>query len=809
MSKRKLERKPPKINRRGTKAEENRTLSERLRDGYQGLVGRERVVPVVIGAILTVFAIFLAYAFISYLSTGHEDQSVVLSQFEQSAEEMSQQIKGRAGVGGSLLMHKLVNEWVGLGLIFIIYLIGIIGLSLLTIVKANYLKQILFSTITTFWSALALTWICRPIAHLFFFYPGGILGEVMYQWLRVRLGSFGVALVIFLSLFLLLFLSFRGVREKYGRWTERRQERKKSTTEEPATSDVESEIIPSMPEERTETVPEPTIEIIMPERKKEPEGATDTEVEVVDARTADDAAPKTTAQTLVEELGSYDPKRELSRYELPPLELLKEYESTNGEIDKNEIEENRLLIINTLRSFGIEIKSITATVGPAITLYEVVPEDGVHISRIRNLEDNISMSLSANGIRIIAPMPGKGTIGLEVPNKKPQIVSMRSVLASRSFQESRADLPVALGRTITNDVFVFDLAKVPHLLVAGATGQGKSVGLNAIIASLLYKKHPAELKFVMIDPKMVEFSMYSVIEKHYMAKLPEEEQTIITDTSRAATTLNSLCQEMDDRYGLLSKAFVRNIKEYNHKFVNRELNPENGHRYLPYIVLIIDEYGDLIITAGKEIETPITRLAQKARAVGIHAIIATQRPTATIITGAIKANFPGRLAFRVMSAMDSRIILDTGGANRLVGRGDSLYSQGNELTRVQCAFIDTPEVTDVVKYISAQRGYAEAYPLPEVSSGESGSSSGDGAALDPNERDELFNEVAFRLVAEQRASTSFIQQLFAIGYNRAARLMVQLEAAGIVGPQDGSKPREVLVKSNEHLDRILNGEPGA
>lgn len=805
----------PTPNRAKPKTAERKSLGSRMSEGLSHLVGRERFLSVILGAILTIGALYLTYAFISYLATGGPDQSVVLGHFDRTPEELNPELKGRAGVAGSYLMHKLVNEWVGLGLVFLIYLMGAIGLKLLTVVRINYLRQTLLCTAATFWSALTLATITRGFADRLFFYPGGIVGEQMYQWLYVRVGYFGVLLAIFLLLFLLLFIFFRGVRSRFNNWADRRDQRRKE-------QDKKKLILPEMEEDPEITVdhqqveeqpsptPDPLLDRVqsIPEveqQKVVSEGEKEVTLEVIDARhSEEEEAPKTASEALVEQLGPYDPKRDLSHYQMPGVDLLKNYEERNREIDQDEIQENKTLIINTLRSFGIDIKSIIATVGPAITLYEVVPEDGIHISRIRNLEDNISMSLSANGIRIIAPMPGKGTIGLEVPNKNPQIVSMRAVLGSRAFQESKAELPVALGRTITNDVFIFDLAKVPHLLVAGATGQGKSVGLNAVITSLLYKKHPSELKFVMIDPKMVEFSMYGKIEKHYMAKLPEEDQTIITDTKRAANTLNSLCQEMDDRYNLLTQAMVRNIKEYNEKFTNRQLNPEKGHRYLPYIVLIIDEYGDLIITAGKEIETPITRLAQKARAVGIHAIIATQRPTASIITGAIKANFPGRLAFRVTSAVDSRIILDAAGANRLVGRGDSLYSQGNDLVRVQCAFVDTPEVTDVVHFISDQRGYLSAYPLPEVDDPDAPSDKG---ALDPNMRDELFDEVAFRLVAEQKASASFIQQIFAIGYNRAARLMVQLEAAGIVGPQNGSKPREVLIKSNDQLDLLLNSNP--
>ncbi|NLX65301.1 MAG: DNA translocase FtsK, partial [Bacteroidales bacterium] len=455
---------------------------------------------------------------------------------------------------------------------------------------------------------------------------------------------------------------------------------------------------------------------------------------------------------------------------------------------------------HTLRNYGIEITSIKATVGPTITLYEIVPQAGVRISKIRNLEDDIALSLSALGIRIIAPMPGKGTIGIEVPNKEPQIVSMQSVISSKKFQECNYDLPVALGKTITNEVFMFDLTKMPHLLVAGATGQGKSVGLNAIITSLLYKKHPSEMKMVLIDPKMVEFNIYSSIEKHYLAKLPDEEKAIITDITKVTQTLNSLTKEMDDRYELLMKAHVRTIKEYNEKFIKRRLNPEKGHRYMPYIVVVIDEFGDLIMTAGKEIEMPIARIAQKARAVGIHMVIATQRPTTNIITGTIKANFPARMAFRVTSQIDSRTILDMSGANQLIGRGDMLFSQGSNLIRIQCAFVDTPEVEDISLYIGKQQGYGFAFPLPEVISDiETGP-----GATDLSDKDPLFEEAARLIVVHQQGSTSLIQRKFSIGYNRAGRLMDQLEAAGIVGPVQGSKPREVFIADEYSLEKLLD-----
>ena len=501
-------------------------------------------------------------------------------------------------------------------------------------------------------------------------------------------------------------------------------------------------------------------------------------------------------------LGEYDPKLDLSDFKAPTTDLLKKYDQSDKQVNMEEQQANQLRIKETLESFGISISTIKATVGPTITLYEVVPETGVRIAKIKNLEDDIALNLAALGIRIIAPMPGKGTIGIEVPNKDPQIVSMHSVVATRKFQESKYDLPVVLGKTITNEIFMFDLCKMPHLLVAGATGQGKSVGLNAIITSLLYRKHPSELKFVLVDPKMVEFGIYSEMERHYLAKLPDADKAVITDCTKVIMTLNSVCKEMDDRYELLMKAHVRNIKEYNAKFIARHLNPEKGHKFMPFIVVIIDEFGDLIMQAGKEIETPIARIAQKARAVGIHMIIATQRPSTNIITGIIKANFPARMAFRVMQMVDSRTILDAPGANQLIGRGDLLFSQGGETTRVQCAFVDTPEVERIVNYISTQRGYPTAFLLPEYV-GEGGDEKGVGG-IDLSDRDPLFEEAARLIVIQQQGSTSLIQRKFAIGYNRAGRLMDQLEAAGIVGPFEGSKARQVLVQDEYSLEQLLN-----
>jgi S-DNA-T family DNA segregation ATPase FtsK/SpoIIIE len=508
------------------------------------------------------------------------------------------------------------------------------------------------------------------------------------------------------------------------------------------------------------------------------------------------------AARLVQDFGEFDPTLELSHYQFPPIDLLKEYSSGGITINQAELEENKNRIVDTLKNYSIGISQIKATVGPTVTLYEIVPDAGVRISKIKNLEDDIALSLSALGIRIIAPIPGKGTIGIEVPNNNPTMVSMKSVISSPKFQTAEMELPIALGKTISNETFVVDLAKMPHLLMAGATGQGKSVGLNAVLTSLLYKKHPAEVKFVLVDPKKVELTLFNKIERHYLAKLPDGGDAIITDNTKVINTLNSLCIEMDNRYSLLKDAMVRNIKEYNEKFKLRKLNPENGHRYLPYIVLVVDEFADLIMTAGKEVETPIARLAQLARAIGIHLIIATQRPSVNVITGMIKANFPARIAFRVTSKIDSRTILDSGGADQLIGRGDLLYTQGNEIVRVQCAFVDTPEVDKICDFIGSQKAYPEAYLLPEYIGEENGIK----LDIDISERDSLFREAAEVIVTAQQGSASLIQRKLKLGYNRAGRLIDQLEAAGIVGPFEGSKARSVLISDLVALEHFLNNE---
>jgi len=512
---------------------------------------------------------------------------------------------------------------------------------------------------------------------------------------------------------------------------------------------------------------------------------------------------KNKSDQLVEDFGEFDPTLELGNYKFPPIDLLKDYTGGAGiTINQEELEENKNRIVQTLNNYKIGIANIKATVGPTVTLYEIVPEAGIRISKIKNLEDDIALSLSALGIRIIAPIPGRGTIGIEVPNKNPRIVSMHSAVGSPKFQQAEMELPLTLGKTISNETFVVDLAKMPHLLMAGATGQGKSVGLNAILTSLLYKKHPAEVKFVLVDPKKVELTLFNKIERHYLAKLPDTEEAIITDNSKVINTLNSLCIEMDARYDLLKDAMVRNIKEYNTKFKVRKLNPNNGHKFLPYIVLVVDEFADLIMTAGKEVETPIARLAQLARAIGIHLIIATQRPSVNVITGIIKANFPARIAFRVTSKIDSRTILDSPGADQLIGRGDMLYTQGNDLTRIQCAFVDTPEVERIVDYIGSQKAYPDAHLLPEYVGEESGTS----LDIDASDRDALFKDAAEVIVTAQQGSASLLQRKLKLGYNRAGRIIDQLEAAGIVGPFEGSKARQVLVSDLTSLEQHLNNE---
>lgn len=709
--------------------------------------------------------------------------------------------------------------------------------------RVSLLKRFLFSAAMLIWGSLFFAFIFIRGYEDTFIYLGGQHGYYLSEVMMNNIGIPGtVLLLVGLFLIVAIFTSKRTIPFlqnvfSFG-WLKNRLKRDKSeTTEVPEEEEeVEGEAEVYAPVEKTVAAPQPVAYHEAVEENIGPdEYVFDTETEMRKAEVEMEVSQKDDFEfevargddpvveagngnnTIFEvevpeeeeefdqsQLGKYDPRLDLSRYMFPTLDLLKFYDSGNVEVNREELEENQQMIKRTLEDFGINIASIKATVGPTVTLYEIIPEAGVRISKIKNLEDDIALSLSALQIRIIAPMPGKGTIGIEVPNNKPQTVSMQSVVASRKFQECTYDLPVAIGRTIVNEVFMFDLCKTPHLLVAGATGQGKSVGLNAIITSLLYKKHPAELKFVMVDPKQVEFSIYSKIERHYLAKLPNADKPIVTEPGDAVATLNSLVIEMENRYKLLVEASARNIKEYNEKFISRRLNPEKGHRFLPYIVAIVDEFADLIATSGKEIELPISRIAAKARAVGIHMILATQRPDTKVITGTIKSNFPSRIAFKVMSQIDSRTILDTPGANRLIGKGDMLVliTGSSEPTRVQCAFVDTPEVEDIVNYVGAQVAYPTAYLLPEYI-GEGGESSSAGT-VDLSDRDPLFDEAARLIVIQQQGSTSLIQRKFAIGYNRAGRLMDQLEAAGIVGPFEGSKARQVLIQDEYSLEQLLN-----
>ena len=578
-------------------------------------------------------------------------------------------------------------------------------------------------------------------------------------------------------------------------------EEPKSTSHDFGSPSTPTPIPTPVPTPVIAVTPAPVVSLSTDIKESEKNTGEDFDFKVEVAEVKDELDPlDQKAQDLVNQNGLYDHKLDLANFRMPSIELLKDYGNEEISVNKEELEENKNKIVGLLKNFNVGIKEIKATIGPTVTLYEIVPEAGIRVSAIKKLQDDIALNLSALGIRIIAPMPGKGTIGIEVPRKSPSMVSMRSVIASQKFQNSDMDLPVVFGKTISNEIFMADLAKMPHLLMAGATGQGKSVGINAILTSLLYKKHPSELKFVMVDPKKVELTLYSKIERHYLAKLPDAEDAIITDTTKVINTLNSLCIEMDTRYELLKNAFCRTVKEYNKKFSERKLNPENGHRYLPYIVLVVDEFADLIMTAGKEVEHPIARLAQLARAVGIHLIVATQRPSVNVITGMIKANFPARAAFRVISSVDSRTILDSTGADQLIGKGDMLYFNGNEILRLQCAFVDTPEVERLADYIGEQKGYASAFILPEYQSEEATSTVG---GFDPNEKDALFEEAARIVVSTQQGSTSMLQRQLKLGYNRAGRIMDQLEASGIVGGFNGAKAREVQISDLHSLEQFL------
>lgn len=749
------------------------------------------------------------------------------------AEDASRQVPSAnwAGYAGGILADELIDNGVGIAAFAIPFLFAIFGCMLMSINVKSLFKCLLYPVLIMLWLPVTVE-LC--FGSLFDKWNlGGIYGKVADEAINNAIGPVGEILVLLVTLAVFgvfafkwnnYFSSLPSVASMFSSIKVHKPEAEEpddetsdsddsdgDTTPEDGTSDSdtsEDSVIFTYKEEETqEKGDEIIVETAEPEKdeekeiivvSEEPEDDGEVVIETVSVVEGDDEV--VAERDLLAELGPYDQRKDLSMYQFPSPELLKDFADQKGGVSQEEQLANQRKIIETLRNFNIGVKKIVETIGPTVTLFEIVPEDGVRIVKIQNLEKDIMLSLSATGIRIICPIPGKGTIGIEVPNAHPKVVGMRPLILSPVFQESKAELPVVMGRTITNGVFTFDLASTPHLIVAGATGQGKSVGLNAIITSLLYSKHPSELKFVLIDPKQLEFSIYADIERHYLAKLPEEDYAVITDSKKVIITLEAVCQEMENRYHLLALAKVRNIKEYNKKFKERRLNPSYGHRYLPYLVVVVDEFGDLIATEGKKIETPIQRITQKARAAGIHMILATQRPSVNVITGVIKANCPTRIAFRVISKIDSMTILDCAGADQLVGRGDMLYSKGDTPQRVQCAFVDTPEVEAIVEHIHSQQSYPEAYELPEPLSN---SEEGGEKTFSTLDCDKMFNEVAEYVVQSQQGSTSNIQRKFEIGFNRAGRLMDQLEAAGIVGPARGSKPREVLVKSLAELDTLM------
>ena len=770
----------------------------------------------IIGLSLLIIVVYFLTGMISYFFTGADDQS----KMDLTLRELHAVRKGIhniTSVAGAYAAHFLIHKSFGIGAFSIFIFTTVLSFRFMKKKLCSLWKAFFHSAFWLIWLSVTLGFVDSYFKPQLFFLLGGEHGIYVSEWLVSYIGELGLLLSIGGTLLIYsIITTAKTITFLRNLFSGRKNDQLDSSEESDLYDDeddapsvaVGTEIIPEDWVKGTESnddeMPDDEVEIKTDDVKFEIEQPVDHEdnkpIDLADYHNKSEENDDPFYN--LEKLGKYDPTLDLSRYKFPTLDLLKIYGTDNEtQIDMKEQNANKERITSTLQNYGIEIKTIKATVGPTITLYEIVPKDGVRISKIRNLEYDIMLSLAATGIRIIAPIPGKGTIGIEVPNADPQVVSMHSVIASKKFQESKFELPIAFGRTITNEIFMVDLTKMPHLLVAGATGQGKSVGLNAIITSLLYKKHPSVLKFVLIDPKKVEFNIYGDIEKHYLAKLPDGEDAIITDTTKVVETLSSLCREMDDRYDLLKKAHVRNIKEYNEKFINRQLNPEKGHKFLPYIVVIVDEFGDLIMTAGKEVELPIARIAQLARAIGIHMIIATQRPSVNIITGVIKANFPARVAFRVSSMIDSRTIIDGPGANQLVGRGDMLFTSGNELIRVQCAFVDTPEVENIVHHIGGQPGYPSAFFLPEYVGSE-----GDGldmSSVDLSKRDPLFEEAARLIVSSQQGSTSNIQRKFSIGYNRAGRIVDQLEVAGIIGPNEGSKARQVLVMDEYHLEQIL------
>jgi S-DNA-T family DNA segregation ATPase FtsK/SpoIIIE len=798
----------------------------------------KRQSKVLFGCLLVLFSVGLLLAFTSFFIYGRSDQSTI-----SAITDRSETANNWLGKFGALASDFFIYKGFGAASFLFVKLFFITGAFLVLDLPLKKLKT------TWFWDLFAIIILAILFGFFFTAIPelGGTIGYEMNLFFQDYIGKTGTLLVLIFGIIIYLLLKIKISPDSIKTFFEKKKneinedlnsmqkpvaengpgynleefaideneeeieepqlkpasqfEINKETLKPTISSYSEIELEPTLKKPialdvtPTQEIEKPIVPIIEEIPAKE-------EAFVIEKAQEEDIIEENLASRLVADFGLFDPTLDLSNYKFPTIDLLKEYSTVGITINQEELEENKNKIVETLRNYKIDIAQIKATVGPSVTLYEIVPEAGIRISKIKSLEDDIALSLAALGIRIIAPIPGKGTIGIEVPNKNPTMVPMKTVIASAKFQEAEMELPIALGKTISNETFVVDLAKMPHLLMAGATGQGKSVGLNAVLTSLLYKKHPAEVKFVLVDPKKVELTLFNKIERHYLAKLPDVEDAIITDNSKVITTLNSLCVEMDNRYSLLKDAMVRNIKEYNDKFKSRKLNPENGHRFLPYIILVVDEFADLIMTAGKEVETPIARLAQLARAIGIHLIIATQRPSVNVITGMIKANFPARIAFRVTSKIDSRTILDSGGADQLIGRGDMLFSNGNDLVRVQCAFVDTPEVEKIVDFIGSQKAYATAYLLPEYI-GEESSVKLD---MDISERDTLFREAAEIIVTAQQGSASLLQRKLKLGYNRAGRLIDQLEAAGIVGPFEGSKARSVNVSDLVSLDHFLNNE---
>lgn len=794
----------------------------------------------VVGVLFIIIAVFLLLSFISYYVSGNADQSQISELANRNVV-----VENWLGKIGAWLAELFLYDGFGIASFLFVKIFFLIGSYLLVDLPISKINKV------AFWDLYAIVTISLFFGLIWDFVPhlSGVIGYEINDLIQDYAGSIGTIMVLIFSLVVFLIFRIKVSPDKLKDFLDAKaapvavadenEGEEEEDTITPVLSDTEEEapiVVPPLKKnpiiedtddewtnmqvidrdapsafEIDKTALKPTIQnaseikldTTPQETPKQPEIIeTEDSSFIIEKPEEEDIVEASIAQRLVQDFGEFDPTLELSNFQMPSIELLKDYSGVGITINQAELEENKNKIVDTLKNYKIEIAQIKATVGPTVTLYEIVPEAGIRISKIKSLEDDIALSLSALGIRIIAPIPGKGTIGIEVPNANPSMVSMRSAIASPKFQQAEMELPIALGKTISNETLVVDLAKMPHLLMAGATGQGKSVGLNAVLTSLLYKKHPAEVKFVLVDPKKVELTLFNKIERHYLAKLPDTDEAIITDNAKVINTLNSLCLEMDNRYSLLKDAMVRNIKEYNEKFKQRKLNPENGHRFLPYIVLVVDEFADLIMTAGKEVEMPIARLAQLARAIGIHLIIATQRPSVNVITGMIKANFPARIAFRVTSKIDSRTILDSGGADQLIGRGDLLFSNGNDLIRVQCAFVDTPEVERICDFIGSQKAYADAYLLPDYV----GEDSGIKLDMDISERDSLFRDAAEVVVSAQQGSASLIQRKLKLGYNRAGRIIDQLEAAGIVGPFEGSKARQVLITDMNSLEIFFKNE---